>query len=344
MDVNKRFLNAWTEIWDFQLVGSSFPATDGTSRQSALRRAFRKQEDLDPVLVELERYEYDGDPAYHVLFDDREVGNVPADIAQAISEMSSAGYSVSGHDCEVYGGPEDDFPDKKYGARVYIKLRRKLTSSEQQDEISRLAQRASRLDHASSHRSTGSIYCSKCGKEIDAEALICPYCGCGTVNYVRDQAKAEARAQAQPPQPAPGQKIRTTALLLCIFLGGLGAHRFYVGKIGTGILWLLTLGFGGIGTIIDLICIICGTFTDEFGNKLFDPHVRVVQDSSSAGETSGSAPAPSSQPAAMTQEEYDEATRVPRTVRKIVLIVLAVAVLAYVVSLYYPELFYIFRR
>lgn len=60
------------------------------------------------------------------------------------------------------------------------------------------------------------MYCNKCGKEIDDEALICPHCGCGTVNYVRDQAKAEARVQAQP---APGQKTRTTALLLCIFLG-----------------------------------------------------------------------------------------------------------------------------
>ena len=34
------------------------------------------------------------------------------------------------------------------------------------------------------------MYCNKCGKEIDDEALICPYCGCGTVNYIRDQAKA----------------------------------------------------------------------------------------------------------------------------------------------------------
>lgn len=186
------------------------------------------------------------------------------------------------------------------------------------------------------------MYCNKCGKEIDDEALICPHCGCGTVNYIRDQARSEARAQAQP---APGQKTRTTALLLCIFLGGFGAHRFYVGKIGTGILWLLTLGFGGIGTIVDLICIICGTFTDEFGNTLFDPHVRVVQDSSSVpGDTPSSFPAASYHPAAMTQEEYDEAAKAPRTVRKVVLIVLAVVVLLYIVSSLYPDLFYIFQR
>ena len=62
------------------------------------------------------------------------------------------------------------------------------------------------------------MYCNKCGKEIDDEALICPHCGCGTVNYIRDQAKAEARVQVQS---APSRKKRSTALLLCIFLGNL---------------------------------------------------------------------------------------------------------------------------
>ena len=53
------------------------------------------------------------------------------------------------------------------------------------------------------------------------------------------------------------QKSRLAALLLCIFLGGLGIHRFYVGKVGTGILWLFTL--------VDLILIACGSFKDKYG-------------------------------------------------------------------------------
>lgn len=52
-------------------------------------------------------------------------------------------------------------------------------------------------------------------------------------------------------------------LLMCIFFGGLGVHRFINGKVGTGILMLITLGGFGIWTIIDVILIACGQFTDK---------------------------------------------------------------------------------
>ena len=56
--------------------------------------------------------------------------------------------------------------------------------------------------------------------------------------------------------------------LLTFFVGVLGVHRFYVGKIGTGVLHLLTLGFFGIWTFIDLIIIILGNFKDKEGNLI----------------------------------------------------------------------------
>ena len=65
------------------------------------------------------------------------------------------------------------------------------------------------------------------------------------------------------------EKKRVVALLLCFFLGGLGVHRFYVGKIGTGILQIVTIaGFLGIWVLIDFIMIIVGKFTDKQGKVL----------------------------------------------------------------------------
>ena len=59
-----------------------------------------------------------------------------------------------------------------------------------------------------------------------------------------------------------------TTFLLCFFLGGLGVHRYYVGKIGTGILYTLTAGLFGIGYLVDFIKILCGKFTDKDGNLI----------------------------------------------------------------------------
>lgn len=53
------------------------------------------------------------------------------------------------------------------------------------------------------------------------------------------------------------EKNKWIAFFLCLFLGAIGAHRFYEGKIGTGILYLFTLGLCGIGVLIDLIIILC---------------------------------------------------------------------------------------
>jgi TM2 domain-containing membrane protein YozV len=53
------------------------------------------------------------------------------------------------------------------------------------------------------------------------------------------------------------------ALALAIFLGVFGVHRFYAGKVGTGILMLLTAGGCGIWWLIDVIMIATGSFTDK---------------------------------------------------------------------------------
>lgn len=54
-------------------------------------------------------------------------------------------------------------------------------------------------------------------------------------------------------------------ILLCFFLGGLGVHRFYTGKVGIGIIMLLTFGGLGIWIMIDFIIIATGNFKDKDG-------------------------------------------------------------------------------
>jgi len=67
-------------------------------------------------------------------------------------------------------------------------------------------------------------------------------------------------AQGRPASP----KSRLAAALLAFFLGAFGIHRFYVGKIGTGIAIIVTFGgFFGIWPLIDLIMILVGSFKDK---------------------------------------------------------------------------------
>ncbi len=97
------------------------------------------------------------------------------------------------------------------------------------------------------------MYCSKCGKEIDDEAVICINCGC--------QIK---ELQAELSQ----RRSWVVTLLLCLFFGGLGIHRFYTGYIGIGFAQLLTLGGCGIWTLVDFIMILTNSFKDSNGNLL----------------------------------------------------------------------------
>lgn len=69
---------------------------------------------------------------------------------------------------------------------------------------------------------------------------------------------------------AESNKSRLAATLLCLFVGIFGVHRFYVGKIGTGVLLLLlsSTGIGEIWCFIDFILILCGQFKDSDGNLI----------------------------------------------------------------------------
>jgi len=95
-------------------------------------------------------------------------------------------------------------------------------------------------------------YCWSCGRVISIAAETCPFCG----------------APNRDPWPNVSDKSRLAALLLCFFVGFLGIHRFYVGKIGTGVLQLLTVGGFGIWALIDFVLIAAGEFKDKQGRKV----------------------------------------------------------------------------
>ncbi len=112
-------------------------------------------------------------------------------------------------------------------------------------------------------------FCLRCDNPLEPDALFCSKCGTKT---------GEAAIQSQTvKKPSPlrepkSSKSGKAALLLCIFLGMLGAHRFYVGKIWTGILMLLSGGAIGVWALIDLILIVKNKFEDKHGNRLEVTH------------------------------------------------------------------------
>lgn len=115
------------------------------------------------------------------------------------------------------------------------------------------------------------MYCSKCGKEIDNDAIICPLCGVATQNFNTVQKNSQPQVVINNTNTNTnvnknsnvtgievGRRVKNKwiALLLCIFLGCFGAHKFYEGKNGMGILYLFTMGILGVGVIIDFIVLL----------------------------------------------------------------------------------------
>ncbi len=120
------------------------------------------------------------------------------------------------------------------------------------------------------------LFCSQCRADLEIGSQFCNKCGhkVGTISAV-------VREGTYPNNRSISQKSALTALLLCIFLGTFGIHRFYVGKIGTGILMLLTLGGVGIWVLVDLIIIASCEFRDSEGKVLEFSRVQGAQGSSS---------------------------------------------------------------
>ena len=108
-------------------------------------------------------------------------------------------------------------------------------------------------------------FCKECGQRILRKAVICPHCGC----QVEEMAKNEAPQQIvinntnqNSNQNANagivGARLRSkwVSILLCVILGVFGAHKFYEGKMLSGILYMFTFGFFFIGVVLDFIALL----------------------------------------------------------------------------------------
>lgn len=114
------------------------------------------------------------------------------------------------------------------------------------------------------------MFCRNCGVKI-GEVKFCPNCGTSTANIAPTVQPTIVIANFNA-IPNINENVMTgveisvkskmVTLILSIFFGGLGIHRFYVGKIGSGVLWFFTGGLFMIGWIYDIIKIATGTFRD----------------------------------------------------------------------------------
>lgn len=85
------------------------------------------------------------------------------------------------------------------------------------------------------------------------------------LSYTTSSGGSDRPASIPAAQRPTSPKSKAVVLPLCIFLGVLGVHRYYVGKIGTGVIWTLTAGFFGIGWIVDIFAVALGGFYDVNG-------------------------------------------------------------------------------
>ena len=120
------------------------------------------------------------------------------------------------------------------------------------------------------------MYCRNCGNEVSDKAVICVACGVPPMSGNRicpncrvstpENASYCVKCGVALTDTSNDSKFDwLTTLLLCVFLGYFGIHRFYTKSIGIGLVQLFTLGGCGIWTIIDLIMIVVGSYRDGYG-------------------------------------------------------------------------------
>ena len=103
-------------------------------------------------------------------------------------------------------------------------------------------------------------FCENCGSKIAADSVICPKCGVQLEKLKTENKNSNPQIVINNTNNG-GCGMRKcnkwVSLLLCLFLGVLGGHKFYEGKGGMGVLYIFTCGLCFIGVFVDIILILC---------------------------------------------------------------------------------------
>lgn len=244
------------EYMTFRVAGTTYETASGQSRQEELRKLKFRDPPYDnedgKVNLEIIPTTYDNASAFEIHIDGFHFGYIPKDFIQAFSEKMIRFDRVT--NAEVIGGGynKDTGEQLNYGLEITIRF-----------------------------FTDGRVRCQECSAVMDGGAY-CEKCGAKLPHYDPIQEEKPIR-QKECPTPNEviyvksadrpndvSRKSRTVALLLCVFFGYFGLHRLYLGKIGTGLLYMFTFGLSGIGWLIDIVLIAVGSATDAGGRFVRD--------------------------------------------------------------------------
>lgn len=246
------------ETWTDRVVGVTFENEDGSDRQSILDDLYvYNNGDFELWVPEIEYYQFEGKHAYRVISEYGVIGNLAQETADQLAELSDSGYVITIKGGAVFGGPTSEDPGKKYGCRIELGI----YSPEFQEKMKQNKNEET-PDNKEKDELKKSLY------EMTNDQ---------TVHIVVDDHISE--------------KKKNTALALCFFLGVFGVHRFYVGKIISGVImgaygliWAFLVYVEGVGFVkgganllivlmpilwaIDMIRLATNNFPDYYGKKL----------------------------------------------------------------------------
>ena len=252
------------ETWTDRVVGVTFENEDGSDRQSILDDLYMYNNgDFELWVPEIEYFQFEGKHAYRVISEYGVIGNLAQETANQLAKLDNAGYIITVQGGVVFGGPTDDEPDRKYGCRIDLGISSPEFQKKQFEEYMK--------QQNQQEKTSGSK------AKDDLKKALSEMAKDQTVHIVVDDNISE--------------KKKNTALALCFFLGVFGVHRFYVGKIisgvimgGYGLIWAFLVFVEGVGFVkgganllialmpilwgIDMIRLATNHFPDYYGRKL----------------------------------------------------------------------------